>query len=356
MAWPDGWTWQIPIAVRATAIDATLSNWTTILTEATLPDHVFDYALNGGGDLRFYGGKNGTNRLACDVRIFDTVNGIADIAVLIPTVSSSVDTVIYLRYGKAGAAQPAADAPYGQYASYDEHTVGVWPLTENPAGTAPQMRDRTANGNYGTTYGSMTSGQSVAGQVGKALIFDGIDDCVKLPEAVAVALPLTISCLVSLPFSPRGILFCLHRLYSSGTWVNLQFLSGKIAASVRNASNTGFFSIIDGAETYATGFHHVVFTADGIGTALHVDNRVAVGAKTLSSVPANSLPTHIGAFREGNSHANCTIDEVRIHSQNRSAAWIVAENKNLMQPATILEIGTPIAGNRRRRLLLACGG
>jgi hypothetical protein len=39
----------------------------------------------------------------------DPANGVADIAVKVPSVSSTTDTVIYVWYNKAGETQPAAN-------------------------------------------------------------------------------------------------------------------------------------------------------------------------------------------------------------------------------------------------------
>lgn len=52
------------------------------------------------------------------------------------------------------------------------------PLEEDPSGSAPQMRDWVTDTLWGTSAGSMTSGDLVAGQVGDAIDFDGVDDLI----------------------------------------------------------------------------------------------------------------------------------------------------------------------------------
>src|SRR3972149_6042286 len=60
--------------------------------------------------------------------------------------------------------------------------AGVWHLREDPSGTAPQIKDSTSNANHGTSAGSMTSGDQVAGKVDGSLDFDGVDDLVSTPD------------------------------------------------------------------------------------------------------------------------------------------------------------------------------
>jgi hypothetical protein len=378
MGWPDGWAWEIPVAVRATAIDATLSNWTAILTEATLPDHVFDHAQNGGGDLRFYGGKNGTNRLACDVRIFDTANGIADIAVLIPTVSSTVDTVIYLRYGKAGVSQPAPSEPYGQYASYDEYTVGVWSLNEDPSGTAPQMKNRASNLFHGTAQ-NLSQESGMAGNAarfvdnprGRAMLGIG---------ALSLALHGSPAITMSSWFRPAAF-----RTAASNQ--NIQ-----IACWISN-SEFGFSFGIDAtvsperlymASRSTSGESTQILLGAQVGVPLHAWSSLACvndySAKTQSAFVNGQLTGHrtttwskdsytsvsndsnfqdaIGydGFDPANRQPSGLIDEARLANTSRSAAWIAADYRNLKYPAAFWAPASPRSNNRRRRLLLACGG
>ena len=78
--------------------------------------------------------------------------------VKVATLSHLSDTVIYMYYGNPGAADQQ-DKTNVWTSSYS----GVWHLSENPATSPPQMKDSTSNNNGGTSVGSMTSGDQVAG-------------------------------------------------------------------------------------------------------------------------------------------------------------------------------------------------
>jgi hypothetical protein len=51
--------------------------------------------------------------------------------------------------------------------------AGVWHLNNDPSTAPPQIIDATKNSLNGTTYGSMPSSALVAGDIGKALLFNG---------------------------------------------------------------------------------------------------------------------------------------------------------------------------------------
>ena len=124
MAFPTGWGRLCAITIDKDEVDANLSNFTVVLSEAGLPSEMFDAdgshpALEGGGDIRFSSDEGGLTQLPCDIRAFhidnDPANGYADIAVKVASVSSSTNTVIYIWYNKSGESQPAAADAYGQH-------------------------------------------------------------------------------------------------------------------------------------------------------------------------------------------------------------------------------------------------
>jgi hypothetical protein len=58
----------------------------------------------------------------------------------------------------------------------------VWHLQQDPSGTAPQMLDSTSINNDGTSNGSMTSGDQVAGKAGGSLDLDGSGDFIEATD------------------------------------------------------------------------------------------------------------------------------------------------------------------------------
>jgi len=94
--------------------------------------------------------------------------------------SSSTDNDFYIYYGNAAASDVSTSSVW------NSNYGGVWHLQQDPAGTAPQMIDSTNNGNDGTSNGSMTSGDSVAGKIGNALELDGSNDYINIPNDTSI--------------------------------------------------------------------------------------------------------------------------------------------------------------------------
>ena len=74
--------------------------------------------------------------------------------VQVPSVSATANTVIYMYYGNASA----ADQQNGT-GTWDANYVGVWHLNETVGG-AGAIKDATSNAKHGTTNGTMTLGGS----------------------------------------------------------------------------------------------------------------------------------------------------------------------------------------------------
>lgn len=157
------WNYQGQINIKASQVDGALTNFPVLLDEtilSLLPYDIWSSALNGGGDLRFSSDIQGANRLACEIVTFNTATNTAEIYVNIPSVSSVIDTPIYIFYGKTGVSQPAVGAAYGRNATWNSDFLFVNHMNSG--------QDSTGK----TTY-SGGSASIVAGKVGQASDFNG---------------------------------------------------------------------------------------------------------------------------------------------------------------------------------------
>lgn len=114
--------------------------------------------------------------LYCEVSIWDTVNEYCVIFVKITSISNTEDTIIYIDVGTV------VNSTYiGQVGSTPSDTVWadyrhVYHFNEDPSGSAPQIKDSSPNHYNLTTGGTMTSGDLIDSDLGKAIDFDGTDD------------------------------------------------------------------------------------------------------------------------------------------------------------------------------------
>jgi len=107
---------------------------------------------------------------------YDPDTGALTAWVRMPTLSSSADADLLLKYGKAGETDFAGN-PEGVW---DAHTRLVYHF--NDADGAP-IDDATANGNDGAATDPFRVAQ---GRVAGAYVFDGIDDLVKTPDSTSL--------------------------------------------------------------------------------------------------------------------------------------------------------------------------
>jgi len=162
----SSWKIRDQINILASQVDGALTNFPIFLNETilnNLPYDIWSIALNGGGDLRFASDAQGNNRLACEVVTFNTSTQKAEIHVKAPSVSSAIDTPIYIFYGKVGATQPAVTDTYGRNNVWDSNFIFVNHMN-------------SATDSTGKTSFSSFSGTVVDGKVGSGVDFNGTSD------------------------------------------------------------------------------------------------------------------------------------------------------------------------------------
>jgi len=352
MAFPTGWGYYQSITIDNTKVPANATDFPVLVTRAHLHDDVVDpsgsnAAQADGGDVRFSTDTAGTTQLACEVVQFahDTSTGAGDaqvqIWVKVPSLSSSVDTVIYIWYKTAGTdTQPAVTDTYGRNNVWDSNYLGVWHLEEDPSGSAPQMTDSTGAGNDGTSGGTMTSGDLVTAQISNGLDFDGTDDSIDVGD-IDVTGAITISAWANITGTPVNQ-FVVNKNYdgsnvpyslsiNNGTIKGMAFFNGTWRVS-------GYTTDIRGAgDTYING------TYDGSTLKFYVDNALDASNSYSGSLPSNNSSTYIGTYLNDGAYLDGVLDEVRISDVDRGLNWITTEYNNQSSPNTFATAGTPVA-------------
>lgn len=341
-----------------------VTNFSVLLTRAHFDDEVVDpsgsnAARTDGGDVRFSSDSAGNTQLACDVIAFehDTTTGAGDadiqIRVLVPSIAgpSSGDTTIYVWYdGSSTTAQPASNDTYGSDNAYDAYWKCYLPLQEDPSGGAPQAIDRTSNGNDGTSQGSMTSGDLVAGKVGKGWDLDGSNDYCDVPASASI----------DLSAETYTIMMWINMAASQSNWAGIISKGDGTTSdwSIQRNSNTTGLSVFheNTQKTWANvwgnmagaGWKHLALTCkpDTGGTSEIYLDAASQGAQTGQNNAGHSSVARsvkIGSERTGVEIAG-VIDDVQIHvGATRAAAWITTEFNQTSTPALFATPGTPEA-------------
>lgn len=336
MAFPTGYTKYQNVTIDNTKVSATETNFPVYIDLSDLDkagSDIFDTCRSDGGDIRVTL-SDGTTELAREVVSIDTTGKTGELHVNIPSLSSSVDTVIRIWYNGTDT-EPAEDSTYGKEATWNSNYKMVQHMNQDPSGSSPQMIDSTSNDNDGTSYGSMTSGDLVAAKIGNGLDFDGSDDriifnVVNLGTAQTGSFWLNIT-------SMSGIDTCLgHVSYSDGGYF-LSFSSTTLYFSASGSYVSVSYSLSTSTD------YLITVVRDGTSVDFYVNSSQVGTTQTLGSNNDLSIST-IGAYNGGGNAANCVMDEVRMLTSASSSDWISTEHNNQSSPGTFYSVSDEQAG------------
>ena len=149
-----------------------------VLINMSLDSDLQAHARTDGFDILFTD-STGTAKLSHENEYYQS--GVLTAWVKVNPLSSSTDTLLFMYYGNPGSSSSQEDVANVWSNNYG----AVWHFRENPAGTAPQMKD-SKNTNHGTSGGSMTSTDQVGGKVDGGLDFDKDDDRIEMADASSI--------------------------------------------------------------------------------------------------------------------------------------------------------------------------
>lgn len=195
--------------------------------------------------------------------------------------------------------------------------------------------DSTSNSVDGTKKGAGEPAE-VAGRMYKGQHFDGADDFIALADDSFAALNVgTIECWIKRDLDNRD-----DEIFSSSDedardllWLRVDDYTGrKLGIMFYHVDGAGVTDMIYGNTTLGTGWRHVAATSDGAAWIVYVDG-AADGINIIgnnSGLWFNDLTGAVHAvkwgrmaYSLGTTYMDGIIDEARISSVARSAAWIL---------------------------------
>lgn len=340
--WDTDWSHRSKLVFNNSDQSSSLTNF-TVLVQLT-PDRI-DYSnvKTGGADLRFVD-ADGSTELDFEIERWDT-NATSTVWVEVPSITgSSASDFIYVYYGNA-AASSAEDIE----GTWSNNYLLVQHMNEDPSGSAPQFVDSTSNDFDGTSAGTMTSGDVVAGQIASSTDFEGTDDYVDFGDIISAA---------------NG---------TAEVWFNVggDVTGGAdddyLVSKVKSGANDGEWRLfLDNADSKLT------FQTDcTVGSGATIDSNSAIstdtwyyGAVTWDDDTAGGQIMYVdGVAQTSTATTNCGLevtgenlnfgrnnaldqdyfsgqmDEVRISSVVRSADWMAAQNLSMRD--TFISYGSP---------------
>jgi len=330
---------------KALTIDHTKVSGSTALTNFPVLVSVTDSNLqasaqSNGNDILFTA-SDGVTKLPHEIESYTSSNGNLIAWVQVPSVSSTTDTVIYVYYGNAAAADQQ-----NKPGVWDSNFKGVWHMND----TGGPATDSTTNAkNAAIMNGAPTFG--VAGQIANSVSFNGTSDVLRATSVgLGGATAATWSGWINwADFTNDNMLAAL-----GSTTFTIEGNNGggytnwNPALIVRLNINQENCKYAPAPSTNA--WHHVVLVMD---PSQSIDNEIKLyvdgAAQTLTTYgncgvgdntgtfPAQDL--HFGGWAYSWFYGKGKLNEVRLSSSTRSASWITTEFNNQNSPATFYSVG-----------------
>jgi len=351
MAFPTGWGYKQKLTIQNSLVSTTLTDFPLLITRTELHDDVVDpsgsnNAQANGGDIRLSSDSAGTNQLPCEVVSFehDTSTGADDaqieVWVKVPSVSSSVDTDIYIWYNTSGSdTQPSVTDTYGRNAVWSEAILKVGftstGFIESTGGGLLSEQGTPPTYNAGGIFSGYAtfSGAALPLTATDATIRDILTTYDTTVEVVARKASF-ISNDAAIGWSGTDD-FTLYSHENDGTPTSgcRAFWRDVVdpASYINNVSVTGQFEFVS-FTTRANNDHELY--NDGVSGYTSTD--------TGAAGPFTDF--NIGAFEtNGNQLLDGDIASCTVWSSARTAGWIAAEYNNQNSPSTFIIDSAPEA-------------
>ncbi|MEJ7627140.1 MAG: DUF2341 domain-containing protein [Ferruginibacter sp.] len=288
-------------------------------------------AQSTGNDILFTS-SDGITKIDHEIESYTTGTGALVAWVEIPSLSSSANTVIYMYFGNADAANQQNNT-----GTWDASFKGVYHL--NGA-----FADATSNANNGTNTGTIAGN----GKISNGRTFDRSNgsDFIQINGLMGSPTNFTLSGWATLiTADPNGA-----EIISLGDNCMLRYdeLSADKTSGITYTA-TGTWTPAGSGINYAgTGWHYVVYTFnDATNSQIVYVDGVQVATGSIVPTPlytSGGVNTFIGKHGNGSADMDFdgSIDEIRVVSSARSAGWVLTEYNNQSSPSTFYSVGSAV--------------
>ena len=332
--WLSGWDKRVKLTIDHNDIDITLSNFPILvyLSNSSGIDHddvsfVFD-ELQSDANRKKIAVTLGDGLTQCYVEMerWDTSNEQAWLWVKVPSISNTTGTDLYLYYDRDHVDNTDYVGDPNSSAAekvWDSSFKAIWHLGEATGGSGA-IKDSTSNSNDGTDNGAPTLG--AMGKIGYAVDFDGFDDCMTVPDNVSLHLGggLTIEAWINIDVwgDWEDMVF---KGGGNGDDSDYQFALVSTGLAWDGTLNGSWRTKYFDTSTDTGIWIYAVVTHDTVTVKCYRDGSEISSQSDTGAICESTY--QLGISREGaadRGYLDGKIDEIRIHSGARSAAWIKA--------------------------------
>ncbi len=306
------WTARLPLAIQHAAVRGAPGEMPVLVA---ITSTVLVSSSLTAANIVFTAG-DGVTPLPSEIEAFDPATGSLVAWVRVPGINSATDVPFFVYFANASPPAPTIEDVWPEF-------LAVWHFRDAPEGIG-SVRDSTPHG-FDLTSEGMTASDRVAGIIGPAYQFDGLDD--ELSRSPwSLPNPFTLEVM----FRPRQL--------------------GGFKTILDNAANSRFVGLIgDDVEFYdgtayaynttvtINQWHHLAASYDGSKVRVYYDGDL------VGTTPSINLQTSNHAFLVGNSpyddRFDGLLDEVRIASGARSTDVIATSYANMIAAESFVTYG-----------------
>lgn len=340
----SGYSFCQTMTVQASKVPSTQTNFTVL---ATTTQAVLKTVANGGhvnntttfngqtapADLIFSSAADCSAPMSWDIEDYVASTGELEAWVLNSSLSSSVNTVFYMCYGKSSVTTYQGGSVG---AAWDSSYVGVYHLAN---GTTLSANDAKGNNN-GTLTNTPTA---TAGQIDGAANFSSASNqYINLgTNANLYPAAFTYSLWVKGASFPNSYNTTIGNSNGGSKFISLNIKSnGKLAPYIGTTGGTVDYDGT-GSNTLTSGtWYYLTMTySSSVGLVGYVNAGVDGTAGANGTAQNSNSPEIIGGDIQSTSWVNGVEDEVRISNIARPADWITTEFNNQSNVPTFLNIG-----------------
>lgn len=343
-------TYKRSITVDHTKVAGNLSNFPMLVSYTNNDLRTVGNGGNvqnaNGYDICYFSDSAGTSALYWEMEYYNGATGNVVSWVKLPTISASVDDVIYTFYD-----DPTISTFQSTSSSvWDSNYKAVWHFG-NPSSLT--TTDSTANANNATNTGATATTGQIAGA---ALFTSSSDQYMTVPytSSLAPAQVATYSAWVNKTSDPSSggsyIMELLNDFAPSSVFFRLG-LDGNIANQKRFGIvyyNGGFPAAGNSTDLNTATNYYITVTTDGTNARCYLNGAID-GTTAFTATPsANTADYTIGRLGGGGRNFYGWLDELRFSSGiARSANWIATEYANQNSPSTFFTLGAQqsVGGN-----------
>lgn len=331
--WNGDWAYRKKITIDYTKVAGTLADF-PVLVDVSDSD-LASKAQTDGDDIVFT--DNAGNKLDHEIELYDNSTGRLIAWVEVPSLSSTVNTILYVYYGN-----PAATNQQNAAGTWNANYIMVQHLKE-ASGTA---YDSTGYQNSGTPYGGVS--QNITGKVDGAASFDGVNDYIDCGNKTTLNNlndEITVEAWIYVSSIAGNNIQLAYKVGPAPTVSNgFQFVifgSGAGTLAFRAWVGSTLYGGTGGGKVTVGGWQHVVGTFTTVDDKLrsYINGTVVSTQSGPNAVPSTGYNLTLAGWPAYPVYGYVKLDEVRISNVTRSDAWISTEYNNQQSPSSFFSLG-----------------